>query len=101
MTSDIRKNWTFLSNSAHVLICLAQRPPPTTREMAIRIGITERTVQRIVSELITAGIVNISKTGRRNRYTIDPGQHLRHALVSHKTVGEFISLMENEILADE
>lgn len=69
--------------------------------MAIRIGITERTVQRIVSELIAARIVSVTKTGRRNRYTIDTGQHLRHALVSHKTVGEFISLMKSERPADE
>lgn len=101
MTSDARKNWTFLSNFGHVLLCLTQRPQPTTREMANQIGITERTVQRIVSELIAAGIVSISKTGRRNRYTIDPAQHLRHALVSHITVGEFINLMESDILADE
>jgi len=97
--SNNQNCWTFLSNYTHVLICLTQRPQPTTRQMAIQIGITERAVQRIVSGLIDAGIVSVTKSGRRNRYTIDLEQRLRHALSSHVTVGELINLMEFENLA--
>lgn len=101
MKNDTRANWTFFSNYAHVLICLTHRPQPTTREMAMQVGITERAVQRIVSRLVAAGIVNVVKDGRRNRYTIDLEQNLRHALEAHRTVGEFINLMESGKLASD
>jgi predicted transcriptional regulator len=101
VTSNARKNWTFFSNYAHVLICLTQSPQPTTREMALQVGITERSVQRILSELVGAGVISTSKNGRKNRYTIDVGKNLRHALESHKTVGEFINLMDRKVLTGE
>ena len=94
-------NWTFFSNNAHVLVCLTQTPQPTTREIAIRVGITERAVQRIVTKLIKANIVKIKKEGRRNRYELDLNQRLRHPLESHKTIGEFLRLMNSEDKAIE
>lgn len=95
------EGWTFFSNNAHVLICLTQTPQPTTREIAIRVGITERAVQRIVTKLIKANIVKIKKEGRRNRYELDLNQRLRHPLESHKTIGEFLRLMNSEDKAIE
>jgi len=99
MTNDDKKNWTFFSNYAHVLLCLNHDPQPTTRQIALRVGITERSVQRIVSELVTSGIVSVTKTGRKNRYTIDFKRRLRHAVESHRTIGEFMNMMGSEILA--
>jgi predicted transcriptional regulator len=90
------RNWTFFSNYAHVLVCLTHRPQSTTRQMAYQVGITERAVQRILSGLIAAGVVKVTKAGRRNIYTIDLSQKLRHPLESHRTIGEFIGLMESE-----
>jgi DNA-binding transcriptional ArsR family regulator len=95
------ENWTFFSNNAHVLICLTQTPQPTTREIAIQVRITERAVQRIVTKLLRAGIVKIKKEGRRNRYELDLDQRLRHPLESHKTIGEFLRLMNSENKAIE
>ncbi len=89
-------SWTFFSNNAHVLVCLTQTPQPTTREMALRVGITERAVQRIVKKMIEAGVLKVEKDGRRNRYELDFDQELRHPLESHKTIGEFLSLMKCE-----
>ena len=89
------ENWTFFSNNAHVLVCLSHTPQPTTREIAIQVGITERAVQRIVTKLIAAGVVEVSKEGRRNSYTLDLKQRLRHPLESHKTIGEFIQLIDD------
>ena len=86
-------SWTFFSNNTHVLVCLTQTPQPTTREIAIRVGITERAVQRIIMRLVKAGVLKVMKDGRRNRYEIDLDQQLRHPLESHKTIGEFLRLI--------
>ena len=93
--------WTFFSNNAHVLVCLTHKPQPTTREIALQVGITERAVQRIMTKLIEAGVVTVSKEGRRNSYELDLNQRLRHPLESHKTIGEFIQLIDNEYQAGE
>ena len=95
------ETWTFFSNYAHVLVCLTHTPQPTTRQMALQVGITERAVQRILARLVRAGVISVEKDGRRNRYAIDRDQQLRHALESHKTIGEFIDLIDNECGADE
>ena len=95
-TEKREDDWTFFSNNAHVLVCLTQAPQPTTREIAIRVGITERAVQRIVTKLLKARIVKVKKEGRRNRYELDLSQRLRHPLESHKTIGEFLRLMNSE-----
>ena len=95
------ETWTFFSNYAHVLVCLTHTPQPTTRQMALQVGITERAVQRILARLVEAGVITVKKNGRRNRYTIDLDQQLRHPLESHKTIGEFIKLIDNEYQADE
>ena len=100
-TAKREEDWTFFSNNAHVLICLTQTPQPTTREIAIQVGITERAVQRIVTRLVEVGVAKIGKEGRRNRYELDLNQRLRHPLESHKTIGEFLRLMNSENKAIE
>ena len=95
------ENWTFFSNNAHVLVCLSHTPQPTARQIATQVGITERAVQRILAKLIRAGIVSVGKEGRRNRYELNLDQRLRHPLESHKTIGEFINLIDNEFQADK
>jgi DNA-binding transcriptional regulator LsrR (DeoR family) len=94
-------SWCFFSNYAHVLVCLTHKPQPTTREMALQVGITERAVQRILVGLVQADVVRVEKNGRRNRYIINLDQQLRHPLESHKTIGEFIKLIDNEYMADQ
>ena len=88
-----RAPWTFLSNHGHVLMCLADDPDARLRDIAERVGITERTVFGIVENLQEAGIVGREKVGRRNTYTIDRGQHLRHEIESSHTVGDLIDLL--------
>jgi predicted transcriptional regulator len=61
----------FLTNRAHVLICVAQDPGARLREIADRVGITERATQRIVAELAAAGHITRQRNGRRNHYTIN------------------------------
>ena len=95
-TNNPMESWTFFSNNAHVLVCLSHKPQPTTRQIAIQVGITERAVQRILAKLVLAGIVSVKKEGRRNRYELDLDQQLRHPLESHKTLGAFIRLIDSE-----
>ena len=89
------ENLTFLSSNAHVLVCLTHTPQPTVREMALQVGITERAVQRILVKLVTAGVVSVKKEGRRNYYELDLDRRLRHPLESHKTIGEFIQMIDS------
>ena len=82
--------WTLLSNYAHVLICLAIDPSMRMRDVAIQVGLTERAVQRIVTELEEAKILTRDRVGRRNRYRIHTDQRLRHPLETHSTVGALL-----------
>lgn len=83
-------HWTFFSNYAHVLVSLAESPEATLREIADQVGITERSAQRLISQLDEAGVLQRVKHGRRNTYVIDTGAHLRHPLEEHCTVGELL-----------
>ncbi|MBS1716870.1 MAG: winged helix-turn-helix transcriptional regulator [Armatimonadetes bacterium] len=85
--------WTFLTNHSHVLICLVQDPYSLMREISLKVGITERAVQRIIADLEKAGVIKRIKDGRRNRYQIDFAPNLRHPLESDRTVGEFLAFM--------
>ena len=85
-------SWTFLTNHARVLLCLAEDPDLRLRQVAEQIGITERGVQRIVTDLEDAGIVIKAREGRRNRYEIITDQRLRHPHEAHCTVGDLLTL---------
>lgn len=85
-------NWTFLTNHSHVLICLAQDSEMRLRDVALKVGITERAVQRIVGELEESGVLVRTRDGRRNRYEINPSIALRHPIEAHQTVAAILAL---------
>ncbi|WNV74475.1 winged helix-turn-helix domain-containing protein [Geodermatophilus sp. DSM 44513] len=85
--------WTFLSNHGHVLVSLAADPDARIRDVAERVGITERAVQTIVGDLEEAGYVVRQRIGRRNRYTVVPQSRFRHPVEQHVRVGDFLSLV--------
>jgi DNA-binding transcriptional ArsR family regulator len=85
--------WTFLSNHGHVLVSLAGDPDVRMRDIAARVGITERAVQMIVSDLEQAGYVIRERVGRRNRYTVVAQGRFRHDLERHVRIGDFLSLV--------
>ncbi len=87
------RGWTFLTNHAHVLLCLAQGESLTARELSLRIGITERSVQAILADLIADDYLAKTKVGRRNSYAVNPSGRLRHPLESAHTVGELINAL--------
>ncbi len=86
-------SWTFLSNHAHVLLCIAQNADVTIRALSDQVGITERAVQRILNELQQAGYVEKRRTGRRNHYVVDGDRPLRHPLEAHQNIGALIGLI--------
>lgn len=85
--------WTFLSNHAHVLICLAKDPEVRLRDIATMIGITERAVMRILADLEEEGLVKRYREGRRNTYELSLNRPLRHPIEQHRHVGELIDLI--------
>ncbi|WP_188196628.1 helix-turn-helix transcriptional regulator [Nonomuraea sp. SYSU D8015] len=76
--TERQSTWTFLTNHAQVLRLIADDPHARIRDIAARIGITERAAGGIVNDLEDAGYIEVRREGRRNRYTIVPGLHLRH-----------------------
>ncbi|WP_322860385.1 winged helix-turn-helix domain-containing protein [Mycobacterium europaeum] len=87
------RTWTFLTNHAHVLLCVSSGEPLTARELALRIGITERSVQAILTDLTDEGYLTKSKVGRRNVYELNPEGKLRHPLEASHSVGELIAAL--------
>lgn len=85
--------FTLLTHHAHVLILLAQSPDVRMREIAVRIGITERAVQRIVDDLSTSGCVEVTKNGRRNRYQVRNDNPLLHPVEQHCNIGDLLRCM--------
>jgi DNA-binding MarR family transcriptional regulator len=88
-------DWTFLSNHGHVLVALARDPEATMREVAQQVGITERAVQLLVRDLQQAGYVQITRVGRRNRYTVATQLPLRHPLEQDTSIGDFLGLLSS------
>jgi predicted ArsR family transcriptional regulator len=91
--SASRRRWTFLSNHAHVLVCLARNSDMRLRDVALAVGITERAVQKIVTDLEQAGVVERRREGRRNRYWLHADRPLRHPLEAHQSVAALLGLV--------
>ncbi len=85
--------WTFLTNHAHVLVVLHEHPAIVLREVALRVGITERAVQRIVADLEDGGYIAREKVGRSNRYRVLARLPLRHPIEAHRTIGDLLDLI--------
>jgi DNA-binding IclR family transcriptional regulator len=92
-TEDHHKTWTFLTNHAQVLLCLAETPDIRLRDVAERVGITERATQRILAELIDAGYVKAERIGRRNRYTVDREHAMRHSAQFGHEIGALLEAL--------
>jgi DNA-binding MarR family transcriptional regulator len=93
MTDEARPRWDFLTNHAHVLLCISQDPAIRVREIADAVGITERSAHKILSELVEERYVLRERHGRRNRYKVKPELPLRHPLVGEREIGELIDAL--------
>jgi MarR family len=88
--------WTFFTNHAHVLFCIARDPELRLRDVAVLVGITERAVQRIVTDLEDGGYLEVSKEGRRNRYHLNSELPLRHPIEHHCTLTGLVDLVVSD-----
>ncbi len=86
------RNWTFLTNHAHVLLVIARNPTARLRDVADMVGITERAAQAIVADLEAAGYLCRSRVGRRNQYTVNPGGRFRHPVEADHCIGDLLAL---------
>ena len=86
--------WRFVTNHAHVLECIYADSDARLRDVAERVGITERTAAQIVSDLEEAGYLTKTREGRRNRYKVHGQLPLRHPMHRHRTVGDLIRFLE-------
>ena len=85
--------WSFLTNHARVLVCIAGDPGVRLRDIATTLGITERSVFGIVTDLIAGGYVLKEKDGRRNRYRIQAHAPLGQGVVRDQTIGELLAVL--------
>lgn len=92
-THQPASRWDFLTNHAHVLVCVARDPGIRLREIATAVGITERGAHRIVSELVDEGYVVRERQGRRNRYQVKTKLPLRHPLAEEREVGDLLEVL--------
>ncbi len=86
--------WRFVTNHAHVLECISADPTARLRDIAVRVGVTERTAAQIVRDLEQAGYLTKTRDGRRNRYEVHGELPLRHPRHRHRTVGDLIRFLE-------
>lgn len=86
-------NWDFLTNHAHVLICVAHDPGVRLRDIAESVGITERGAHKILSQLVEEGYVRRERQGRRNHYEVLTHLPLRHLLVQEQEIGELLGVL--------
>src|SRR4051812_1215459 len=88
-----RPRWDFLTNHAHVLLCVSRDPGTRLRDIAVAVGITERATHRILSELVDEGYVLREREGRRNHYQVVAELPLRHPLVQDRAVGDLLEIV--------
>ena len=89
------EKWTFFTNHSHILFYVYSHPELTMREIALKVGITERAVQNIIKDLIQADILSIEKVGRNNRYKVNKYIPLRHAIESHRSISDLLEFISN------
>ena len=88
------KNWTFLSNHGHVMVQLNQNPEMKVKDLAERVGVTERRTQTILAELEEAGYISVTRNGRRNIYKVNQNLKFRHPSESNKSIGLLLKIFK-------
>ena len=86
-------SWTLLTGHGHVLVEIARDPKARMRDISAAVGLTERTVQAIVTDLEAAGYLTRDREGRRNRYTVNPDTFFRHSAQEGLRVGPFLDFL--------
>jgi predicted transcriptional regulator len=93
MAEDPKRGWTFLTNHSHVLLCIAGDPAARGRDIAERVGITERAAQSIIADLVDGGYLTRERVGRRNHYEIHADRSLRHPVEEENHLSALLRLV--------
>lgn len=93
MAADRRPRWSFLTNHAQVLLCIAHDPSIRLREIGDTVGITERAAHRIVGDLANAGYISRTRDGRRNRYAVRSHLTLPEPLARQQRIGDLLAIL--------
>ena len=96
MPTDAPPTWSFLTNHARVLLCIAHDPGIRLREVGEAVGITERAAHRIVVELAAAGYISRKRNGRRNQYTIQAHLPLPDPLAREQKIGDLLAILARQ-----
>ncbi len=94
-------SWSFLTNHARVLVCIAHDPGVRLREIGDEVGITERAAHRIVSELADAGYISRERHGRRNRYSVQAHLPLPDPVAREQSIGDLLAILVGQHEATE
>jgi hypothetical protein len=93
VTDDAVPGWTFLTNHAQVLLCIAGDPGIRLRDIGDSVGITERAAHRIVGQLTDAGYITRRRNGRRNQYAVNPDVPLHDPIAHERSLGELVEVL--------
>jgi DNA-binding Lrp family transcriptional regulator len=88
-------DWNFFTNYGHIIFLLSENSKITTREIAEKVGITERATQKIIHDLEEGGFITIKKEGRNNCYKVDGRKRLRHNIEKNCRLSELIKVIKN------
>jgi predicted ArsR family transcriptional regulator len=90
------KKWNFITNHGLVLLYISRNPQCTMRDMAAALGVTERSIQRVLDDLEAEGYITWQRTGKGNIYKINHARGLRHKLIKDSMVGDLLNLLSNK-----
>lgn len=93
LKAGAQRHWTFLTNHAQVLVCIAGEPGLRLRDISERVGITERAAHRIVAELSEASYITPHRVGRRNTYVVHSDLPLPDAVARKQNVGDLLTVL--------
>ncbi|MGM0431864.1 MAG: winged helix-turn-helix transcriptional regulator [Spirochaetota bacterium] len=102
--SSINHRWTFFTNHSHVLFYIYFHPELPMRDIAGKVGITERAVHTIIKDLEEVGVITVTKIGRNNTYEVNRNIPLRHQIESHRTISDLLDIIgapEDEVITGE
>lgn len=96
MVPEATPSWSFLTNHAQVLLCIAGDSSIRLREIGEAVGITERAAHRIVAELVAAGYIARTRSGRRNRYAINSHLPVPDAVAREQRIGDLLRVLTGD-----
>ena len=89
-------SWRFFTNHGHVLACLVGDPDARLRDIADRVGITERAAHDLVRDLERGGYIRVRRVGRRNQYEVC-GVRSSGGLAGPGGLGRLVGLLVAEL----